>query len=199
MPLTSLNAAAAALGARRLLLSALCALALALLLSLLPAHAEALAAGAPVGLPLAVTVKPPDVSASLEECTTASVQAEREAIFAGEMSAIPGSARMEMRIDLLERGPGEVAFHAVVAPGLGVWRTSAPGVNVYKYFKRVTDLSAPAVYRGAVRFRWLNAKGRFMRADELRTPRCAQAQQTPAAAETQQTPSAAAAQTPPAR
>jgi hypothetical protein len=174
MPLRSLHAARAALGARRLL-TALATL--ALLAALLAAQAQASAGSsvAPAGLPLATTVKPPSVSATLELCTTEGVQAERKAIFAGSMSAIPGSARMEMRIDLLERGPGEAAFHAVVAPGLGLWRTSATGVGVYKYFKKVTDLAAPAVYRGAVRFRWLNAKGHLVRAAELRTPRCAQA------------------------
>jgi hypothetical protein len=174
MPLRSLHAAPAAPGARRLL-TALATL--ALLPALLSAQAQASSVGssdAPAGLPLAATVKPPNISATVELCTTEGVQAERKAIFAGVMSAIPGSARMEMRIDLLERGPGEAAFHAVVAPGLGLWRTSALGVGVYRYNKKVIDLAGPAVYRGAVRFRWLNAKGRLMRTAELRTPRCAQ-------------------------
>ena len=35
-----------------------------------------------------------------------------------------------------------------------------PGVKIYKYLKQVTNLAAPASYRAAVRFRWLNAKGR---------------------------------------
>jgi hypothetical protein len=55
-----------------------------------------------------------------------------------------------------------------------VWRSSAPGVKVYKYLKQVTNLSAPAFYRAAVRFRWLNAKGRLIFATELHTPRCEQ-------------------------
>jgi hypothetical protein len=101
-------------------------------------------------------------------------QTERSATFSGEMTAIPGSTHMEMRIDVLERLPEEVLFHSVSAPGLGVWRGSAPGVKVYKYLKQVTNLSAPAFYRAAVRFHWLNAKGRLMRSVELRTPRCQQ-------------------------
>jgi hypothetical protein len=90
------------------------------------------------------------------------------------MTAIVGSTHMEMRIDVLERLPGEAFFHTVSAPGLGVWRGSAPGVKVYKYLKQVTNLSAPAFYRAAVRFRWLNARGRLMKAEELRTSRCEQ-------------------------
>ena len=57
---------------------------------------------------------------------------------------------MSMRIELLERMPGEAGFRAVAAPGLGVWRASEPGVGVYKYVKQVTNLSAPADYRGLV-------------------------------------------------
>ncbi len=116
----------------------------------------------------------PSVSVDLEQCLTTGVQSERSATFGGEMATIPGAARMLMRVDVLERAPGELHYHAVSAPGLGVWRSSAPGVKVYKYLKQVTDLPAPAFYRGAVRFRWLNAHGRQMAATELRTPRCEQ-------------------------
>ena len=41
---------------------------------------------------------------------------------------------------------------------------AAPGVKVYKYLKQVTNLAAPAFYRGVVRFRWLNAKGKLIKA-----------------------------------
>jgi hypothetical protein len=114
----------------------------------------------------------PSISATLERCVTAVIQAERSATFVGEMAAIAGTARMEMRIDVLERMPDEAEYHTVSAPGLGVWRGSAPGVKSYKYLKQVTNLSTPALYRGAVRFRWLNADGRLIKATELRTPTC---------------------------
>jgi hypothetical protein len=115
-----------------------------------------------------------NVSATVEQCVTTGPQSERAATFVGEMTAIAGTARMEMRIDLLERGPGELQYHAVSAQGLGVWRMSAPGVKVYKYLRQVTDMSAPAFYRGAIRFRWLNARGRPLASAEMRTPRCEQ-------------------------
>ncbi len=113
-------------------------------------------------------------AATLEQCLTSGPQSERAATFAGEMSAIPGSAKMQMRIDVLERLPREEGFHAVTAPGLGVWRAAALGVKTYKYLKEVTNLAAPASYRAAVHFRWLNTKGKLIKSEELRTQRCVQ-------------------------
>ena len=127
--------------------------------------------------------KPP-VAATLEGCVEAPEQAERSATFAGEMSMIPGAAKMEMRIDVLERAPTEETFHVVAAPGLGVWRWAASGVKTYRYLKEVTNLAAPAYYRAAVRFKWVNAKGKLVKAYELKTPRCIQSVSKPSAPET---------------
>jgi hypothetical protein len=124
------------------------------------------------------------VSATLEQCLNTGPQAERAATFAGEMAAIPGSIKMEMRIDVLERMPGEITFHIVSAPGLGVWRTAAPGVKTYRYLKEVTNLAAPASYRAVVRFRWLGSKGHLIKAAELRTSRCQQPAASASAEET---------------
>jgi hypothetical protein len=114
------------------------------------------------------------VTATLEQCVTSVVQAERSATFAGEMTAIPGTAKMAVRIDVEERIPGELEYHTVSAAGLGVWRAADPKVKVYKYLKQVTNLSAPASYRGYVRFRWLNAKGHVIKRAERLTTRCLQ-------------------------
>jgi hypothetical protein len=116
----------------------------------------------------------PSASALLEQCVTTGEQGERAATFSGEMTALAGTTRMEMRFDLQERLSGETGFHLVTAPGLGVWRASNQGVMIYKYVKQVTDLSFPAVYRAVVRFHWLNAKGRVVRRTALLTPVCAQ-------------------------
>jgi hypothetical protein len=149
------------------------ALAVAGLMAWLLLAASALADGLPQASQSTTTVKP-STSATLEQCVTSANQAERSATFSGEMAVIPGAVKLEMRIEVLERMPSEIIFHAVSAPGLGVWRISAPGVKSYKYLKEVTNLSAPASYRAAVRFRWLNAKGRPIRSAELKTPRCLQ-------------------------
>jgi hypothetical protein len=139
-------------------------------LSLASAASAASATGADV--PTTPAVKP--AVASLEQCITSTEQAGRSATFTGEMTALPGTAKMQMRVDVLERGAQELAFHDVTSPGLGVWRTAAPGVKVFKYLKQVTNLAAPAAYRGDVRFRWLNAKGKTIKLVDLRTTRCQQ-------------------------
>jgi len=150
--------------------------------------ASASSAASPTALPPSKLT----VSATLEQCLTAEAQDERSATFSGEMATIVGSTKMEMRIDVLERTPLEASYRTVSAPGLSVWRSSAPGVKVYKYLKQVTNLSGPAFYRAAVRFRWLNAKGRLIAATELHTRRCEQpGGNTPA------TPTPEAGETPP--
>jgi hypothetical protein len=109
--------------------------------------------------------------ATLEQCVTSSSPAERSATFIGEMTAMSGG-RMSMRIELQERTAGEASFRTISAPGLGVWRVAASGVKVYRYIKQVTDLAAPAVYRAAVRFRWLNPRGKLIRSVERHTSTC---------------------------
>lgn len=118
----------------------------------------------------------PSVAATLAQCVsaTSAPQSERSATFSGEMTALPDSVRMAMRIDLQERLPGEELFHTVSAPGLGVWRSSEKKVKVYKSLQQVTNLSSPAVYRAVISFRWLNAKGHVTRHTERFTRRCAQ-------------------------
>ncbi len=117
----------------------------------------------------------PIATATLTQCATATIpQTERSATFAGEMTAIAATARMQMRIDLEERTPGEQQYRMVNSPALGVWHGSTPGVKVFAHIQQVTNLSAPAVYRGVVRFRWINAKGHTIKAEELRTARCEQ-------------------------
>jgi hypothetical protein len=116
----------------------------------------------------------PLVAATLEQCVTSVDQTERSATFSGEMTAVPGTARMAIRIDIEERMGSEEGFHTVNAPGLGVWRDSEARVKVYKYLKQVTNLSYPAVYRASVRFRWLSAKGHVIRRTERLTTKCGQ-------------------------
>jgi hypothetical protein len=117
---------------------------------------------------------PPD-SASLTQCVNAARPAERSATFVGEMSTIRGASRMSMRVELLERTPGDTGYHPVLAPGVGAWRTADPGVKTYKHLERFTNLAAPASYRVLVTFRWQRSHGHVVRRDEQRSPRCVQA------------------------
>jgi hypothetical protein len=148
------------------------------------AAACALAIGAAAALPLSSGAEvtgvssgrpaEPTVSATLTQCVTSVTQAERSATFAGEMSAVPGTVRMAMRIEVEERLPHEPVFRAAVAPGAGAWRASEAKVKVFKYLKQVTDLSAPARYRASVHFRWINAHGTTIRRASRTTKACAQ-------------------------
>lgn len=129
-------------------------------------------------------------AATVEQCVTTGEQTDRSATFSAEMTAVTGTARMAMRIEVQERLPGEELFHTVSAPGLGVWRGSAPGVKIYQYVKQITNLSFPAGYRALVRFHWLNDKGYVIKRAERHTLECVQPASTPTSAPAPVTPSA---------
>jgi hypothetical protein len=126
-----------------------CAIAIA---SLLLAPATSAAAHAS---PAAPTLD----SATLAQCVTSVVQSERSATFSGEMTTVPGTVRMAMRIEVQAQAQDATSFHIVNAPA---WRFSDPKIKIYKYLKQVTNLSSPLEYRALVRFRWLGAKGRLL-------------------------------------
>jgi hypothetical protein len=139
--------------------------------------AQAMAASVQAQTEWSSRVVPPaagGAAATLEQCVSTGEQADRSSTFSGEMTALVGTVRMAMRIEVQERLPGEELFHTVSAPGLGVWRGSSPGVKIYQYVKQVTNLSSPAIYRALVRFHWLNDDGRVIRRAERRTPKCTQ-------------------------
>ncbi|HEV3048519.1 MAG TPA: hypothetical protein VGY13_14290 [Solirubrobacteraceae bacterium] len=120
--------------------------------------------------------------ATLEQCATATApQTERSATISGEMTAVPGTARMQLRIQLEERAGSALRYRAVTAPGLGAWRSSAPGVKVFAHIQQFTNLSAPAFYRGLVSFRWVDAAGHTIKVAQLHSASCEQpAASTPA-------------------
>jgi hypothetical protein len=150
-----------------------CACVLTLLLAA-RASAASVVPGGSSGTQVASPTGSSGVSATLEECVTAVSQSERAATFSGEMTAIAGTVRMAMRIDVEERVPGEAAFHEVTYPGLGAWRSADPKVRTYKYLKQVTNLSSPASYRGFVQFRWIGERGHVIKRAERMTTRCLQ-------------------------
>ncbi len=109
-------------------------------------------------------------SATLEGCD----QSKHSATFSGQMTADLGTLRMAMRVELEERTRGSGTFQVVIAPGLGVWRSSEASVKIYKYIKEVTNLTAPGAYRALISFKWTNAKGRIVREESLHTQVCRQ-------------------------
>jgi hypothetical protein len=116
----------------------------------------------------------PAYAATVEQCATSTVQAERSATFTAQMTATADTQKMGVRFELQQRVRGESEFHTILAPGLEVWHNSEVGVQIYKYVKQVTNLDAPAVYRAIVHFRWLSDKGHVLKRTESRTSRCVQ-------------------------
>ena len=124
--------------------------------------------------PYALPAAKGPVSATLEACRRAAHQEGRFAIFAAEMRTIPGAARMSMRFDLYRRKPSGGRARRVSAPGLGVWRRSAPEVDIFRYHKQVTNLPAPATFRAVVRYRWYDRSGHVLKRARRATPACRQ-------------------------
>jgi hypothetical protein len=131
-------------------------------------------------LPGAATSGPaPVVSANVEQCVTGATQADRSVTFTAQMETVAGAHRMEMQIVVLERAPGDTAFHPLTAAGPWVWQRSEMGLKIYKYVRQVTDLPAPAAFRAIVQYRWLGDKGKVIKTDALRTPVCRQPGERP--------------------
>jgi hypothetical protein len=117
------------------------------------------------------TTTPALYAAALEQCVTSVVQSERSATFSSEMTAVLGTQRMAMRIEVQAQARDAVGFHVVNAPA---WRFSNPKIKIFKYLKTVENLSSPLEYRALVRFRWLGAKGRVLKRAQLLTAPCVQ-------------------------
>ena len=110
--------------------------------------------------------------AALESCHIGSGPLDRYALFSAQMGSIDKSAKMQVRFDL-QSAAGR-RYHRVVAPGLGVWRSSAAGVDIFRYRKQVANLQPGATYRALVRFRWLDENGRTIQSTTRRTKSCKQ-------------------------
>ena len=127
--------------------------------------ALALVALATAAAPAPATVGP--AVAKLVSCSSV----EHSAVFRGRMLALESTERMWMRFTLLER-TGVEGFHRLKAPGLGIWQRSDPGVERFGYRQAVEGLSANAVYRMRVDFRWLDANGTVIRQVQRRSAQC---------------------------
>src|SRR5438093_8462121 len=80
--------------------------------------------------------------ASLDACHTGGAPLERFVVFSAQMATVPGTKRMQVRFDLLQRLSG-AGFRRIQAPGLGGWKSSAPGIDIFRYHKQVANLAAP--------------------------------------------------------
>jgi hypothetical protein len=133
---------------------------------------------APAAPATPVTVAPP-LSARVASCQVGPDLGDRSAAFTASMPALPGTRRMAVRFDLLQRTAPTAAFAPVAVPGLGTWQRSLPGKPGFVFTQRVQALAAPAAYRAVVRFRWYARGGRVIRSARRETRVCRQPEMRP--------------------
>ena len=93
--------------------------------------------------------------------------------YQARMRAVSGTARMALRIRLIEKvDDGE--WHRVTAEDLGVWRRSRVGATGLQWEQKVRGLRQGAVYRAVVDYRWFRADGTQLAADRRRSAPCGQ-------------------------
>jgi hypothetical protein len=131
-------------------------------------------ASPPPPAPPAIEAAAPVASATLEKCLAPTQESAGTVTFAAQMTTIPGTDEMAVRVRLQEHTPGSEGFHQVDAPGLGEWHESEPSVKVFRYLTQVTNLAAPASYRALVSFRWLDVGGHEIEHLARHTPVCRQ-------------------------
>jgi hypothetical protein len=118
------------------------------------------------------------LSATVSSCHADPLQANRFAIFAAQMTSLPGTRTMAVEFELQDRDAGALEFMTVSAPGFGTWVTSQPGVGIFTYSHEVTSLPAPAAFRVLVRARWLDRHRVVIRREVLLSPLCAEPLET---------------------
>jgi CARDB len=101
------------------------------------------------------------------------------------MRPLPGTRRMELRFDLLGRGPQASAFSAVRGGDLGAWLSPHDPTlgrrsgDVWNLSHPVVDLVAPATYRFRVSYRWIGARGKVLGSAVRLSPSCYQPELRP--------------------
>lgn len=122
----------------------------------------------------------PSLGVRVAKCQTGPDVSDRYAVFTASMPAIDGTARMEMRFELLQRRRHALGFARVALPKWGHWeRSSQSDVPGFIFSKRIEQLAAPADYRALVRFRWLSADGKVLRNSRRTSLTCRQPDQRP--------------------
>jgi len=94
-------------------------------------------------------------------------------VYSAHMRAVPGTARMSLRIRLFEKYD-DGGFERVSAEGLGIWRKSRLDASAFRYKQRVRGLHQGAVYRAIVHYRWLGPDGELLQTARRRSDTCSQ-------------------------
>src|SRR3954447_25511651 len=107
--------------------------------------------------------------AKLVACDATS--SNRAATFYARMQSMPGTAKMQMRFQLMER-LGRDAFSKLDVPALRQWHTSQAGVKRVGWKQTVDALRIGGAYKAHVQYRWLSASGSVIESVARDTPVC---------------------------
>jgi hypothetical protein len=108
--------------------------------------------------------------AKIVTCDVQSVN--RSATFFARMDTIPGTAKMSIRVQLLQRLGRDTGFDKVNVPALNQWHTSEAGVKRFAWKQTVDNLLQGGAYKAHVQYRWLSAAGAAIATDARDTPIC---------------------------
>ncbi len=120
-------------------------------------------------------------------CQTALDPAGRAVSITAVMRPVTGTQRLEMKFQLLSKPTGAASFTALTGSGLGSWQ-SPPAQHpplgrrsgdVWIVHHPVVVLSAPAVYRFRVSFRWIGSHGKVLATTTKSSPTCRQPELRP--------------------
>ena len=120
----------------------------------------------------------PVASVIVAACHPSDDVTQRFATFVGQMRPVPGTARMAMRLTLLQKLQAP-DFAPVALPDLRPWRRSKKGATSFIYTQRVTALRDGGTYRMRVQFRWYGSDGKIFKTKTARSGACHQPQELP--------------------
>ena len=125
----------------------------------------------------AAATGPPRAALKDPMCIQASDPFSRGVAITAVMRPQTGTERMELKFNLLEMPQGQHTYTQVTGGDLGRWITAPStlgqrGGDVWNRQKQVWNLSAPAVYRFRVGFRWMGAGGRSLGREFLWSGAC---------------------------
>jgi len=97
---------------------------------------------------------------------------DRAATFYARMDSEPGAAKLQIRIQLLQRlGRGDT-WSKLDVPALRLWHTSQAGVKRFGWKQTVDALRIGAAYKARVQYRWLTPAGTVLDSATRETPVC---------------------------
>jgi hypothetical protein len=140
-------------------------------------------AALPVGAPASGSTTPATLRSYV--CQTAKMPAQRAMSITAVMGHVDGTAKLQMRFQLVKRSKRHGAWTAVTAPGLKSWitprdptlGTRAGDTWIVKH--PVVGLAAPEYYRIKVAFRWLDSQGQVISSAYRHSQVCFQPQLQP--------------------